>query len=126
MAFRPSPALLFRNPNPLSSFCPTSLPQKGTPKGNRYRVHTSSKPDEGNNGGPGGQSSNGKKHSTSELFDNVKLGGRFPKAEWLVYGCTFLACLDYFGLIELPPLIEIQFPQEPEEPKNSGDETDTQ
>lgn len=152
VAFRPSSILLFRNPKPFLSLCLTRSPRLRTPKENRYGVQTSSRPDKGNNGDARGKSGNVKRHPTSELLKNLKVGGRFPWTAWLVYGYTFLACLDYFGLIDLAPLIETrvsytspestggkiiaalanmlthhklpQEPEEPEDPKYDEDETE--
>ena len=74
----------------------------------------SSKPDDDTNGGTGGtKSGNGKRHSTSKVLDHATMGKQLSVTTWLAWSYLFLVCLDCFGLIDLPPLIEIRVSSTP-------------
>ncbi|KAK8024260.1 hypothetical protein PG993_012326 [Apiospora rasikravindrae] len=122
--FRPSGILLARCPKSPPKLLSANLQRSRIPTETRFHICTSPRLNNGNIDVAGGKSVRvGKRHLTSKHFGNATLGGQEPVTKWLTYLISFPVCLDYFGILDLPPLIQIRLVQEPEEPEKDESET---
>ncbi|KAK7946762.1 uncharacterized protein PG986_011083 [Apiospora aurea] len=108
-ASHPSAIILARGPKSPPKLPWTKLQYLRFPKETGFHICTSARLNSGNITVSGAKSVRaGKRQLTPEHFGSATLGGQEPVMKWLTYIISSLACLDYFGVLDLPPLIQIR------------------